>query len=146
MEVYIVTQGVYSDYHIAKVFLDKAKAEKFVEVHNTCTDDDDYMIETFDTNDDDFSLKDELKTFYHCCIVLENEASHKSGEIIELGTYQELCKQDKNVVISRDFSRPYHISRLNYLFVSSTKSMEHAKKIAIEQYQIYTQNKLKSEE
>lgn len=44
-EVYIVTSEEYSDYGIVTVFLDKAKAEKFVGLYGG-------ELETYDTTDD----------------------------------------------------------------------------------------------
>lgn len=34
-KVYIITAGSYSDYHIVAVFLEKAKAEQFQDMHNS---------------------------------------------------------------------------------------------------------------
>lgn len=45
-EVYIVTAGEYSDYHIEAVFKDKAKAEAYCKCHKDCE------IEDFDFSDD----------------------------------------------------------------------------------------------
>jgi hypothetical protein len=50
MKVYVVTAGSYSDYHIERVFLDKEKAERYVELsQNSC---DEPYIEEFETDDD----------------------------------------------------------------------------------------------
>ena len=34
MEIYVVTAGSYSDYHIQYVFTDKEKAQKYVDLHS----------------------------------------------------------------------------------------------------------------
>jgi len=58
MKVYVVTTGEYSDYGIAKIFLDKNKAEEFanwVEDSNG--------VDEWETSDDDFEfgeLKDKI--------------------------------------------------------------------------------------
>lgn len=46
MKVYVVTSGSYSDYSINRVFLDKEKAEKYVDM---CEDSE---IEEYETDDD----------------------------------------------------------------------------------------------
>lgn len=43
MKVYIVTRGEYSDYQIESVFLDKEKAEKYIDTHDS-----DMEIEEYD--------------------------------------------------------------------------------------------------
>ena len=51
--VYIITQGCYSDYHIVTVFDDEDKAKAFVEVYNKNKRSeyvDDYEIETYKIN------------------------------------------------------------------------------------------------
>ena len=53
MKVYVVTTGEYSDYEIAKIFLDKNKAEEFanwVEDSNG--------VDEWETSDDDFEFGD----------------------------------------------------------------------------------------
>lgn len=52
MKVYIVTNGSYSDYHIVKVFTDKAKADDFAKRATTSGYDQDYDVEEFDTEDE----------------------------------------------------------------------------------------------
>lgn len=49
MKVYIITSGIYSDYHINRVFLDKNNANEFAEWLN----DDHVTVEEYDTSDDD---------------------------------------------------------------------------------------------
>lgn len=52
MKVYIVTNGEYSDYHIVKVFLDKAMADDFAERATTSGYGNDYKVEVYDTEED----------------------------------------------------------------------------------------------
>lgn len=55
MKVYIVTKGAYSDYQIVKVFLEYAKAEKYIELNknNSLYD---WDVEEYDTYDDNFLM------------------------------------------------------------------------------------------
>jgi len=48
MKVYIITEGEYSDYHIERVFLDRAKAEAYTNFHPFA------YIEEYETDDDNF--------------------------------------------------------------------------------------------
>lgn len=50
MKVYIVVAGQYSDYHIERVFLDKEKAERYVELSQNGYDSP--YIKTMETSDD----------------------------------------------------------------------------------------------
>lgn len=63
MKVYIVTHGSYSDYRIDKVFLNKKKAERYVETARKGYDEP--RIEEYETHDDKDS-DDEMK-----CIIEE---------------------------------------------------------------------------
>ena len=49
MKVYIVTSGIYSDYRIERVFLDKNKASEYAEWSGS----DHVTVEEYDTSDDD---------------------------------------------------------------------------------------------
>lgn len=53
MKVYVVTQGEYSDYHIVGVTLDKAKAERWVELYKAdkCKYDSDATIEEYEADE-----------------------------------------------------------------------------------------------
>lgn len=73
-EVYIVTEGEYSDYHIVDVFLDKEKAEFFARFHT-----DDGKVETYYTGDDEYIVKVETITFYEIC--LNNDGTVKKCEM-----------------------------------------------------------------
>lgn len=61
MKIYAVTTGEYSEYHICEVFTDKKKAELYCAVreekefldNQSLVFGDEYMIEEFDTHDDD---------------------------------------------------------------------------------------------
>lgn len=56
--VYIITQGCYSDYHIVTVFDDEDKAKAFVEAYNKrrTKNQDDYCVETYKINSIDVRL------------------------------------------------------------------------------------------
>lgn len=63
MKVYVVTTGSYSDYEIAKIFLDKNKAEEFA---NWVKDSN--GVDEWETSDDDFEfggLKDKVIVSAH---------------------------------------------------------------------------------
>jgi hypothetical protein len=49
-EIFIVTQGDYSDYHIVAVFDDQAIAEQWVELRNSTKPSDSFVIETYSVN------------------------------------------------------------------------------------------------
>jgi hypothetical protein len=54
MIIYVITSGDYSDYHIEKVFIDKEKAEKYVEYQNRYIKYDECRLEEYDTEEQQF--------------------------------------------------------------------------------------------
>jgi hypothetical protein len=65
--VYIITQGCYSDYHIVTVFDDEDKAKAFVEAYNKrkrSEYEDDYCVETYKINGIDIRSYKEKIFFY----------------------------------------------------------------------------------
>ena len=64
MKVYVVTSGIYSDYRIERVFLDKNKASEYAEWLR----DNHVTVEEYDTSDDDtikkqYKVRIELKWY-----------------------------------------------------------------------------------
>lgn len=57
MKVYIITQGVYSDYHICAVAVDREKAERIAKLYS-CGRYDIAEVEEFDTDDVGFDKYD----------------------------------------------------------------------------------------
>lgn len=125
MKVYVVTEGEYSDYGIVKVFLDKEKAEKYAELYEkTERFADNVNVEEYTIYDDSFdSNLTEPIEFYVQYIDLENGKLGWDGK-------------EKIISTKKSF---YDIGCGTMLKACSQKSAEHAKKIAIEQYQIRTQ-------
>jgi hypothetical protein len=123
-KVYVVTSGEYSDYHIVKVFLDKAKAEKYAEVYKkTESWADSVGVEEYIIYDDNFEVTlNEPNTYYVQYIDLDDG---------KLGW----CGEEKVLSTAKSFYDFCYGGIKAY----SQKSIEHAKKIAIEQYQIHTQ-------
>ena len=65
MKVYVITKGIYSDYHICAVAIDKAKAEQLVEKFSDSWDK--AEIEEYDTEDYNPILRFQkcFNCFYH---------------------------------------------------------------------------------
>lgn len=63
MKIYVVTNGVYSDYHIEAVFLSKKEAELYVAVHEG-------QVEEYETSDGNIKIdKDDcVGYFYMTCV------------------------------------------------------------------------------
>ena len=123
-KVYVVTSGEYSDYRIVKIFTDKAKAEKYAELYQK-TDcwADNTQVEEYEIYDDCFEVTlTEPNTYYAQYINLENG---------KLGW----CGKKKVLATSKSFYEFEYDGICAY----SQESLEHAIKIAIEQYQIHTQ-------
>lgn len=110
-EVYIVTEGCYSDYRIEAVFSDRAKADEFVEFRNRYERGSDYQVEIWPV--DSANRGDIL----YCVWV------NRDGECV--GQQTKVCER----------SRPEdYISNLNSrsgtIYAESTRGYDVALKIA----------------
>lgn len=133
MKVYLVFQGCYSDRFCKAVFDNKETAEKYAEMldNEDCS-----SVEEFEVNE--IKLSDfELVTYYIATVYLDN-SFYLKGSIHE-NSYKRI--KNKNEKIEKcSIYKGYR----GQISITSTVSKEHAKKVAIEQYQIYTQNQLEN--
>ena len=131
MKVYVVTEGEYSDYSIVKVFLNKEKAEKYAELYEkTDRYADCVNVEEYETYDKNFD----------CSLI---EPIEFYVQFIDMST-GKLGWDGKEKLLSTQKSF-YEIKYEDSIKACSQKSAEHAKKIAIEQYQIHTQRMYEEE-
>ena len=122
-KAYIVTDGEYSSYEIVKVFLNKEKAEKFAELYSKGDVFSSVCVEEYEIYDDCFETTlEEPATYYAQYINLDNGKLGWSGEEKILST-----------------AKSFYEFKYGGIKAYSKESIEHAKKIAIEQYQIHTQ-------
>ena len=137
-KVYVVRYGEYSDQGIAGVFSTKEKAERYCKVQNEIDEGlyyDNFWVSEYTLDKHEVSPNVEIATYYTVCITTITDKFYKAGEI-----YFE--DEERRVL-----TKPVIIEKYkDYISVSSTKSLEHAKKVAIEQYQICTQQKLEDGE
>lgn len=135
-KVYVVRYGEYSDQGIVGVFSTKEKAEKYCDVQNETLDlFNDYWVDEFTLDDCEIPLDAQVVKYFAVCISTEDDCNCGAGEIY-------YADEEKRVLTA-----PVIIDKCDgWISVLSTKSMEHARKVAIEQYQIYTQQKLENGE
>jgi hypothetical protein len=126
-KIYLVAGGEYSDYHIAAAFKDREKAEFYVELQNKLDSFCDYYVDERELYDEIVTMNEKVVTYYNVSIYTT------TGELDHEWDNQEIYTKD--VIIEKEEHYPC-------IRVSSTKSFEHARKVAIEQYQIYTQQLL----
>ena len=124
-KIYLIAGGEYSDYHIAAVFKNKEKAEFYADIRNKLNPYNGYYVVEREFHDDNVTMTEKVVTYYCACIDLEDGEIYYEEDETEIYT--------KDVIIEKED---------DYISVSSTKSLDHAKKVAIEQYQIYTQQLL----
>ena len=130
-KVYIVRFGAYSDQGIAGVYSTEEKAQRYCDVHNEMEEYASYWIDERVIDEDEISPETKVVTYYCVCISLKDDQWDKAGEIY-------FRDEEKDILTS-----PVTIEKEDdYISVRSTTSMEHVEKVAIEQYQIYTQQKL----
>ena len=137
-KVYVVRYGEYSDQGIAGVFSTKEKAERYCKVQNEIDEElyyGNFWVSEYTLDKHEVPSDVEVATYYTTCISTITDKFTKAGEI-----YFE--DEERQVL-----TKPVIIEKYDdYISVSSTKSLEHAKKVAIEQYQICTQQKLEDGE
>ena len=126
-KIYIITSGEYSDYHIVAVFKDKKKAEFYAEMQEKLHPYEYYYVDEREFHDDNVTMNEKVVKYYVVSICLNN------GEIDHEWENHEIYTKD--TIIEKDEHYPY-------ICVSSTKSLDHTKKVAIEQYQLHTQQLL----
>ena len=129
-KVYVVRYGQYSDQGIAGVFSTEEKADKFCEVKNQLTEDNWYSpfwVDEYELDKEEYKGEIKLAKYYHVWLDCED------GDIYEDDEETMIYTKDVVVEVSDDC-----------IDVKSTKSIEHAKKVAIERYQIRTQQELET--
>ena len=98
MKVYIITSGSYSDYTIRRVFLDKAKAEKWVSYNSQFEVN---IIEEFDSSDE---------TIFHSVTKVLTWLSRFNGKITK-GCFIEHMSSEE---LTEKPSIQYRIDRIGY--------------------------------
>jgi hypothetical protein len=130
MKVYLVFSGEYSDKSCEAVFDNLKDAEDYQklleEQRSAC-------IEEFVVNEIK-PVNYKYIPHYSAWIYIKDYMDKKKGDI---DTYSEFGLTDitQPTIISKGYNR---------IYVQSIISMEHAKKVAIEQYQIYTQQQFEN--
>ena len=132
-KVYIVRYGEYSAQGIAGVFSNKKQAEVYCEIKNGIDPYNDYWIDDRVLNEKAYPKGVKIVDVWEASI------NKRTGEVYvdEEPTREVFTKEVRISGLEEDF-----IS----ILVDSTKSAEHAKKVAIEQYQKYMQQKLENGE
>ena len=130
-KVYIVRFGEYSGQGIAGVYSTEEKAQRYCDVHNELSEYENYWVDDRILDEDEVSPDTKVVTYYCVCISIKDDEWDKAGTIY-------FRDEEKDILTS-----PLIIEKEDdYIGVKSTTSMEHAEKVAIEQYQMYTQQKL----
>ena len=134
-KVYLVRYGEYSDQGISGVFSTEEKAQKYCDIKNEINSYDDYWIDEYILDEHEMSEDTKVVTYYTCFIATLTTYNQCAGEIY-------LEDEEKEVLAEPVIIRKYY----DGIEVKSVTSPEHARKVAIEQYQIYTQQKLENGE
>lgn len=134
-KVYLVRYGCYSDQGIAGAFSTEEKAMRYCEVHNELNrgHSDPYWVDDIIVDLYEVNPNAKVVTYYIACISIVDDEFTSKGEI-----FVETDEKDfytKSTIVTK-FS--------DHIEVKSVKSMEHAGKVAIEQYQIHTQQELEN--
>ena len=89
MKVWIVTQGVYSDYGIIGVFLDPKMAEVFCAVKHDADDYDNIRIEEYNTDDYYVTTRPEVKLHYEVRIDPETAIEWDPDDVTVYPTFHK---------------------------------------------------------
>ena len=141
-KIYLVRYGCYSDQGIAGAFSTEEKARKYCEVHNEINGEyaDPYWVDEIIVDLYEVNPNARVTTYYYTTISLIDEWNYdhtklwtRKGEIADCWTDKDFYSKDTEVNVTDE-----------YIEVKSTISEDHAKKVAMEQYQIYTQQELEN--
>lgn len=124
MKIYVITTGIYSEYHIVAVSLEKETAEKFVENRNTPNmyDYEEYRVEEYDSDTLLHHQKEIDKGLKRYFGVMKEDGSFSH---VFLNPYDELEKFHPGHVV-----RDAH----HYIVEVLAKDEEHAKKATIDRF------------
>lgn len=122
-KIYIVRYGEYSDQGIAGAFSSRKKAQYYCDIKNAIEEDEDYWVDDYILDEYTYPKGTQVVTYYTTCILKAGGYFFKAGEV-----YSEY--EEKEV-----FSLPLIIQEDDEcLVVSSITSLEHAKKVAYDEY------------
>ena len=142
-KVYLVRYGCYSDQGIAGVFSTEEKAKKYCEIYNALEDGytDGYWVDERIVDLGEVNSQAKVVTYYVASIYLKDVWNYDRTKIeFKKG---ELYPDEDEWIEKEIYSKDVIISeKEDYIMVYSIYSKEHAQKVAIEQYQIHTQQKL----
>ena len=132
-KVYIVRYGEYSDQGIACVFSNKKQAETYCVIKNELDTWNHYWIDDRILNEEAFPKEVKIVDVWEASI------RKATGDLeVDEEPRKEIFEQEVKITgINDDYA---------YIIAESTISPRHAKKVAIEQYQKYTQQKLENGE
>ena len=122
-KIYVVRYGEYSDQGIAGVFSSRKKAQYYCAIKNEKEEYEDYWVDDYILDKYTYPKSTQVVTYYTVCLSKVNDRFSKAGEI-----YSEL--EEKEV-----FSLPLIIQGDDEcLVVTSISSLEHARKVAYNEY------------
>ena len=138
-KIYLVRYGCYSGQGIAGAFSTEEKAQRYCEIHNELDSElwmdkhwvDEYIVDLYQVPDNT-----KVVTYYIARIGLKDTRLYKKGV---LNQYMDEYKEKD--VYTRDVEVNF---KDDYIEVKSIHSNKHAQKVAIEQYQKYTQQELEN--
>lgn len=138
--VYVITQGSYSDYSIVTVFDDKDKAKAFVEAYNRnkrSKYQDDYEIETYKVNEIDICAS-EGKIYFRAWTNVDG--------VLSVDVAPERDPERVGVVTAEsreawDWMTRQHVSREVYSVTVLAENLDKAKKIAADKIIEFKANK-----
>ena len=119
-KAFVVTEGVYSDYHICAMFDDEELAKKYCEVHKAKWSD--YEYEEWPIND--WDVEEIAKTHYQCWMYLDNGEIKTENNTVRVVSPK--LRTDKYDVEEK----PMSWNTRFYTYGNSYVSKEHARKIA----------------
>ena len=147
-KVYIVRYGEYSNQGIAGAFSTEEKADHYCNIQNQIDSYESYWVDEYELDEYEKPKDAKVVTYYEVGIALEDTWNYNHKELwYHAGdfTYDDYEEKDvftkPNIIIIHD-SPEYSTKEI---IVKSSESFEKAKKIAIEQYQIWTQQKLEEQ-
>ena len=140
-KVYLVRYGCYSSQGIAGAFSTKGAAEKYCEVQNEIEDGyEDYYVDEIIVDLHKISPEAKVVTYYVTRIYLVDDVDTDGSIIVKKGSIDPYVSGWTEKAV---YTRDVEINKNDtYIEVMSVKGQEHAEKVAMEQYQMHTQQEM----
>lgn len=149
-KVYAVWYGEYSDRNIYGIFSTREMADACVVVQSKLDECESYYVIEYELDEHTVDANTDVRTYYYMSILTRDLWNYSHTELLGKKGEFDLDERD-NITESRVYTTPVIINKkfddygnVISIEVCSVEGFEHAKKVAVERYQMYTQQEFEN--